>query len=77
MLGSREQHLGLGFKKLFLSDSDVSLKVKGLLNTVTARCELQGALSKVQQGGGGLCSARSRVWVWVFMRQGGTRANAL
>lgn len=29
VLGSRDQQLGISFKKLFLSDSDVCLKVRG------------------------------------------------
>ncbi|PRW57684.1 outer envelope pore isoform B [Chlorella sorokiniana] len=45
-LGSADQQLGLRFKKLFLSDSDVGLKVKGVLNTVTAQCEVTGELNK-------------------------------
>lgn len=45
-LGSRERQLGLCFKNKFQHDSGVELKVRGKLNTVTANCELQGALNK-------------------------------
>lgn len=47
-LGSRERQLGLCFKNKFQHDSGVELKVRGKLNTVTANCELQGALNKVR-----------------------------
>jgi hypothetical protein len=48
-LGSRERQLGLSFKKLFQHDSGVELKVRGALNTITASCEVQGALNKVRR----------------------------
>jgi hypothetical protein len=50
VLGSRDRQLGLSFRKLFAHTSGVELKVKGLLNTVSANCEVQGALSKVRDG---------------------------
>ena len=49
VLGSSEQ-LGIAFKKRLEHDSGITLKVRGVLNTVTAKCEVQGALSKVGLG---------------------------
>ena len=71
MLGSADRQLGLAFKKQFLTDSDVSLKVRGILNTQTAECEAHGALTKVgreQRGpmrgccGGSRAAGSRRVW---------------
>ena len=49
VLGSSEQ-LGIAFKKRLEHDSGITLKVRGVLNTVTAKCEVQGALNKVGLG---------------------------
>jgi hypothetical protein len=48
VLDSSSKQLGLSFKKRFEHSSDVSLKVNGILNTVTSKGKFQADLSKVR-----------------------------
>lgn len=50
-LGSSSKQLGISFKKQFEHDSGVSLKVRGVLNTVTAQVQMNGALNKFFRAG--------------------------
>ena len=48
-LDGRSKQLCLHAKKTFQHSSDVALKIKGVLNTVTAAYQVDGALFKVRR----------------------------
>ena len=47
VLDNRSKQLNLAFKKRFEHSSDVSLKLNGIVNTVTSNAQVDGNLQKV------------------------------
>jgi hypothetical protein len=46
-MNSRNKHLCLLAKKQFITDNDISLKLRGLLDTVTSSNQIDAVLMKV------------------------------